>query len=117
MKAEQTKAEQRERETTKAERTRSFCLCGCGEEVRAGSRFRMGHDMRMFRIAREALARERDLTDEQREYLEASGKMQKVRERLEAEERKRRGRAERKATKSDTAVVLSELGDSEEEEA
>jgi hypothetical protein len=44
--------------------------------------------MVMFRITREHLAQGRELTDEQREYLESSGKMERVRARLAEEERK-----------------------------
>jgi Na+-translocating ferredoxin:NAD+ oxidoreductase RnfC subunit len=108
------------------ERTPTFCLCGCG--VLVARTFASGHDMRMFRIAREHILEGRDLTDEQREYLEVSGKMQKVRERLEAEEQKRQeritakterqrareGEAEKRKAR---AAALSEPGDSEEEEA
>lgn len=67
--------------------TLSPCLCGCGELV--PRRFKAGHDARMFRVAREHLTEGRELTDEQREYLESSGKMEHVKGRLESEEAKR----------------------------
>ena len=75
----------------------SPCLCSCGKLVRG--RFAAGHDMRMLRIAREHLTEGRELTEEQREYLEESGKMERVRARLAEEERKRREKDVRKGKK------------------
>jgi hypothetical protein len=66
--------------------TKTPCLCGCGEPV--ARLFKAGHDMVMFRVAREHLTEGREITKEQREYLETSGKMGRVRGKL-AEERKR----------------------------
>jgi hypothetical protein len=40
----------------------------------------------MFRVAREHLTEGRELTAEQREYLEESGKMERVRTRLVVEQ-------------------------------
>ena len=74
--------------------TKTPCLCGCGRLV--GSRFATGHDMRMFRVAREHLEQGRELTDEQREYLESSDKMRRVRDRIAEEERKRQESIARK---------------------
>jgi hypothetical protein len=62
----------------------SPCVCGCGKLVE--NRFATGHDMRMFRVAREHLTEGRELTDEQREYLVESGKMERVRVRLVEED-------------------------------
>ena len=76
----------------------SPCLCGCGKLVK--NRFAAGHDMRMFRVAREHLEQGRELTDEQREYLETSGKMQRVRARLAEEERKASERVAARETKA-----------------
>ena len=73
--------------------TKTPCLCGCGKLVQ--SLFANGHDMRMFRVAREHLTEGRELTDEQREYLEKSGKLERVRTRLAEEERKRQERITR----------------------
>ena len=67
--------------------TETPCLCGCGLMV--PRRFAPGHDARMFRVAREHLTEGRELTGEQIEYLEASGKMGRVLAKL-AEERRRR---------------------------
>ena len=75
----------------------SPCLCSCGKLVKG--RFAAGHDMRMLRIAREHLTEGRDLSDEQREYLEESGKIERVRARLAEEERKRREKDVRKGKK------------------
>jgi hypothetical protein len=61
----------------------------------------MGHDTKMYRIAREHLEEGRALTDEQREYLESSGKMERVRKRLAEEERKRQEKEQRKAERKE----------------
>ena len=72
----------------------SACLCSCGKLVKG--RFAAGHDMRMFRIAREHLTEGRDLSDEQREYLEESGKLKRVRARLAEEEAKAEAKRQEK---------------------
>ena len=66
--------------------TKTPCLCGCGTPVVRS--FAPGHDARMFRVAREHLTEGRELTEEQREYLESSGKMERVRRKLAEEEQK-----------------------------
>lgn len=68
----------------KTDRSRE-CLCGCGNRTRGG-RFVPGHDARMFRVARDHLLRGRELADEQGEYLEESGKMERVKKKLAEEE-------------------------------
>ena len=88
---------------------RSHPCIACGETVVTGSRFHQGCDMKMFRVAREHLTEGRELTDEQREYLESSGKMQRVRARLAEEERKRQEKERRAAERgSEGTVVLPE---------
>ena len=67
--------------------TKAPCLCGCGEPV--ARTFKAGHDMVMFRVAREHLTKGREISKEQREYLETSGKMERVKAKLAEEERKR----------------------------
>ena len=52
--------------------------------------------MAMFRVAHEHLTEGRELTEEQREYLEESGKLERVRTRLVEEERKRQEKIARK---------------------
>jgi hypothetical protein len=52
--------------------------------------------MRMFRIAREHLTEGRELSDEQREYLEESGKLKRVRARLAEEEAKAEAKRQEK---------------------
>lgn len=74
--------------------TKTPCLCGCGELV--SRTFKAGHDMVMFRVAREHLTEGRELSEEQREYLETSGKMERVRKKLAEEERKRQEKAAEK---------------------
>ena len=70
---------------SKDDRTRS-CLCGCRRETRG--LFARGHDMAMYRVAREHLTEGRELSDEQREYLERSGKMERVKDKITQEKRK-----------------------------
>jgi hypothetical protein len=75
--------------------TKTPCLCGCGELVERT--FKAGHDARMFRVAREHLTEGREITRGQREYLETSGKMERVRGKLlrgGAEARRQEGRRE-----------------------
>ncbi len=52
--------------------------------------------MRKFQVAREHLTEGRELTEEQRKYLEDSGKMERVRARIAKGEGKRRGKEQRK---------------------
>jgi len=66
--------------------TRTPCLCGCDELV--ARTFSVGHDARMFRVAREHLTEGRELSDEQREYLERSGKLERVKDKITQEKRK-----------------------------
>ncbi|PLS84078.1 MAG: hypothetical protein CYG60_19850 [Actinobacteria bacterium] len=73
--------------------TSTPCLCGCGELVPRN--FKAGHDMRMYRVAREHLTEGRELTDEQADYLETSGKMARVKAKI-AEENRRRAEQEAK---------------------
>lgn len=70
--------------------TKTPCVCGCGELV--PRRFAPGHDARMSRVAREHLTEGRELSGEQREYLETSGKMGRVKAKLAEEAAKRRGK-------------------------
>jgi len=44
--------------------------------------------MAMYRVAREHLTEGRELSDEQREYLERSGKMERVKDKITQEKRK-----------------------------
>lgn len=86
--------------------TKTPCFCGCGTLV--GSRFAAGHDMRMFRVAREHLTEGRELTEEQREYLETSGKMERVKKKLAEEERKRQQTEARKAERMAKRMAKAE---------
>jgi len=82
---------------SKNDRSRPCIACG---EMTTGSRFHQGCDMKMFRMAREHLTEGRELTEEQREYLEESGKLERVRARLAGEERKRQEKEQRKAERA-----------------
>ncbi len=81
--------------TSKNDRSRP-CLCACGEVSKAG-RFRPGHDMRMVTFAKEYVRGERELTPEQMEYVQESGKVDRARLQVEKEERKRQEAAAKKA--------------------
>ncbi len=72
------------------------CLCGCGNRTRGG-RFAPGHDQRMVTLAKAHVRGEADLTDEQMEYVEASGKVDRARLQVEKEEQKRQEAAAKKA--------------------
>lgn len=70
--------------------TSATCLCGCGELLGSGGKrtFRPGHDQRLVTYAKEYVRGERELTDEQLEYVERSGKLERARARVEAERQK-----------------------------
>ncbi len=78
------------------------CLCGCGRTTK--SIFAQGHDMRMVTLAKAHVRGEAELTEEQLEYVEESGKLERAKVRVGEEDRKRREReakaAARKATKA-----------------
>ena len=67
--------------------TKTPCLCGCGELV--SRNFKAGHDMRLVTFAKEYVRGARELTPEQMEYAERSGKLERARARVAEEERKK----------------------------
>ena len=67
--------------------TKTPCLCGCGEPV--SRTFKAGHDQRLVTFAKEYLRGERELTPEQMEYVEQSGKLERAKTRVAEEDRKR----------------------------
>lgn len=68
--------------------TSKTCLA-CGEFLSSGKRrFHQGCDMKMHRLATEYVRGQRELTDEQLAYVEESGKLDRARERVIAEEEK-----------------------------
>jgi len=77
---------------SKSERSR-LCMCGCENRTRGG-RFMPGHDVRLVTYAKEYIRGERELTEEQLEYVTTSGKLQRARKQVEREEQKRQQRAE-----------------------
>ena len=81
----------------KNDRSRS-CLCGCQGTSKTG-RFVAGHDQRMVTYAKEYVRGERELTQEQAEYVQTSGKLDRARAQVEKEERKRQEKVEVKAQK------------------
>lgn len=84
---------------SKDDRIPEPCMCGCNERLkRPGSRWIPGHDARAFGWAN-AVARGEDieLTDEQRRYIESSGKLQRAREKAERDEQRRQGKTAAKA--------------------
>ena len=78
----------------KDDRSRPCIACG---GMTRGGRFHPGCDAKMHRTADEHLRGERELTDEQREYLETSGKMEQARKRAEREEAQASKRREKEA--------------------
>lgn len=78
--------------------TLSPCLCGvCGELT--PRTFKPGHDQRLVTYAKEFVRGERELTEEQRQYVERSGKLERAKAQVAKEEAKRREKAEAKAEK------------------
>jgi hypothetical protein len=61
-------------------------LCGCGELV--ARTFKAGHDQRLVTFAKEYVRGERELTPEQMEYVEHSGKLERAKARVAEEDRK-----------------------------
>ncbi len=55
--------------------------------------------MKMHRLAREYVRGERDLTDEQLEYVRESGKLERAQARVEKEREKEQRKAERAAAR------------------
>ncbi len=78
----------------KGDRSRPCIACG---GLTKGGRFHPGCDAKMHRTADEHLRGERELTDEQRDYLETSGKMEQARKRAEREEAQASKRREKEA--------------------
>jgi len=75
--------------------TKTPCLCGCGELV--PKTFKAGHDMRTISLAKAYVRGERELTPEQLEYVETSGKLDRARAQVEKEDRRKAERATKKA--------------------
>ena len=67
--------------------TKTPCLCGCGELV--ARNFKAGHDQRLVTFAKEYGRGERELTSEQMEYVEQSGKLKRAKARVAEEDRKK----------------------------
>ncbi len=82
---------------TTREPTLTPCLCGiCGEM--AAKTFRPGHDMRMVSLAKAYVRGEATPNDEQMQYIESSGKLDRARAQVAKDEAKR---AEREAKKAE----------------
>jgi hypothetical protein len=67
--------------------TKTPCLCGCGKPVARS--FAPGHDQRLVTFAKEYVRGERDLTPEQLEYVEQSGKLERAKAQVAKENAKR----------------------------
>lgn len=80
---------------SKTDRSRD-CLCGCQQRT-AGGFFKSGHDMRLVTYAKEYVRGERDLSEEQLEYVTASGKLDRAKAQVAKEDAKRREQEARKA--------------------
>ena len=75
--------------------TKTPCLCGCRELV--PRTFKAGHDMRLVAYAKEYVRGERELTPEQLEYIQTSGKLERARQRVAEEDTKAQEKATKKA--------------------
>lgn len=73
-----------------------LCMCQCGRETKGG-RFIPGHDQRLVTYAKEYVRGERELTDEQMEYVESSGKLERAKARVAEDEAKRQAKIAAKA--------------------
>ena len=62
-------------------------MCGCSSRTKG--RFAQGHDMRLVTYAKEYVKGVRELDPEQLEYVKQSGKLQRAREQVAKEERRR----------------------------
>lgn len=79
---------------------RAPCLCGCGEIPRSKTAaFVQGHDPRMVTLAKSYVRGEAEPTEEQMEYLESSGKLQRARDRVAEEDRREQERIAAKTEK------------------
>lgn len=78
------------------------CLA-CGETVPTGNRFHQGCDMKMHRLATEYVRGERELEPEQLEYVQESGKLEKARERVLAEDHAAAIKEDKRRTKQANA--------------
>ena len=72
------------------DRTR-LCMCGCGRTTRGW--FAVGHDVRLVTYAKEHVRGERELTDEQLEYVTTSGKLDRAKAQVEKEKHREAERA------------------------
>lgn len=90
------------------------CLCQCGGTSKTG-RFGPGHDVRLVTFAKEYVRGERELTEEQMEYVQTSGKLDRARAQVEKEDRKRRKR-EAKAAAKKTQAQRKREGEAEKAE-
>jgi hypothetical protein len=70
----------------KNDRSRRCIACGGNTK---GGRFHPGCDAKMHRLAREYVRGERELTPEQMEYVEQSGKLERAKARIADEDRKK----------------------------
>jgi hypothetical protein len=77
---------------SKNDRSR-LCICGCQRTTRG--RFAPGHDQRLVKYAYEYVRGERELTEEQLEYVrDETDKLERARKRVEREEQKNRQKAD-----------------------
>ena len=77
--------------------TKTPCLCGCGELVPRN--FKAGHDQRMVTLAKEYVRGQRELTEEQMEYVESSGKLERAKRKVSEEDRRKAAKEANKKPK------------------
>ncbi len=79
----------------KNDRSRRCIACGGNTK---GGRFHPGCDPKMHRLAREYVRGERELTPEQMEYVEQSGKLERAKARVVEEDRKKAAKKQEKTS-------------------
>jgi hypothetical protein len=85
--------------------TKTACLCGCGELV--PRTFNAGHDVRLVSLAKAYVRGERELTEEQLEYVTTSGKLDRAKAQVAKEDAKRQEQERRKAERPAKAEAKS----------
>ena len=74
------------------------CLCGCGLRTRGG-RFRTGHDQRLVRLAKRYVRGEVEPNEEQLEYVEQSGKLERAKAQVAKEDQRKAEKAKMRDVK------------------
>ena len=74
------------------------CLCACGLRTRGG-RFRTGHDQRLVTLAKRYVRGEATPNEEQMEYIEKSGKLERAKAQVAKEDQRKAEKAKMRDVK------------------